>query len=369
MLEKTKNIFNFNSTATTEKTDFETELDSMETGETITFNVIQSWFNLIKTFFTSDSSFQIKENQVHLQRILQIEKALKTGKDFIQTIYLIITKTFDYITDFFFHKPDEIEVLCTTFSSWYAEYTTRCYSFIEEENDPTRPSMAINAIANDQTARAGLINLAKRGADLDLTLSKTSSPKLSEVKQRFAIALKTVRQLLEKVTAAYGKAKRTVPPIGLYFYGDSGVGKTSLIGHLMQTVHQMQKINITRNDFFYKNSSSPYWDSYDGQRICIYDDFLQSMDEQVRNALLADIVNLISPMVTYVNMANCDAKNKTQFTSNYVVFTSNVRPLLNIYEKYVASAPAILNRFHLQVEVTNKPDYVATGAVFDPHLF
>nr|CAJ2358124.1 Non structural polyprotein CDS [Astacus astacus] len=118
-----------------------------------------------------------------------------------------------------------------------------------------------------------------------------------------------------------------VPPVVVQLFGGSGVGKSGVAYPLMQEVLAVDGLHKDwANQIYCRNVEQEFWDGYDNQRVCYYDDFGQCRDSQTKpNLEFMEIVRTANIAPFPLHMAELSEKAKSRFTSRFVLLTSNVQ--------------------------------------------
>jgi hypothetical protein len=132
-----------------------------------------------------------------------------------------------------------------------------------------------------------------------------------------------------------GGSVRT-PPVGLYFWGEAGIGKSSFIEFLAAALYP----NIHPKGRSYgRNYSDAYWSRYHAQPVVFIDDYGTATDA---SELTQQIMQLISCVQYGLNMASVHEKGMP-FNSEVVILTSNKH--INSPHDGITHQPAFHRRF------------------------
>lgn len=131
-----------------------------------------------------------------------------------------------------------------------------------------------------------------------------------------------LQNLFDQVMALRGSGPVRQCPVGVYIYGDSFVGKTTVATKLAT------KLYPSWNTSYYnrtsENAKTTFWDGYKGEPVLMLDDFMAAASDEMVTTML----NLISPQPCTIPMASLDNANigikGSKFVSKVVIATSNL---------------------------------------------
>nr|QJI52022.1 MAG: hypothetical protein 1 [Dicistroviridae sp.] len=167
------------------------------------------------------------------------------------------------------------------------------------------------------------------------------------------------------------------PPVTVYLYGDTGVGKSSLTypfsAETLQRIvaNEKSEINIAENwesMIYMRCPEQEYWDGYKKQFVTIFDDYSQRMDAPANpNVELFEIIRASNCFPYPLHMAALDQKANTTFESKMIVVSSNLKTpdckSLNFPE-------ALHRRFDICVKVERKQGIqLPRKAEFRPDIY
>uniref|UniRef100_A0AAT9JHT1 Genome polyprotein n=1 Tax=Magellanic bog-moss seco-like virus TaxID=3115815 RepID=A0AAT9JHT1_9SECO len=140
-------------------------------------------------------------------------------------------------------------------------------------------------------------------------------------------AYKVTKQLLDDLHQFKGLGTARVDPFHISFFGESGIGKSTLVPQFCNDVLDFRgEPRIEGDDKYFRQPASKYWDGYYGQIMVIYDD----LAAVVHNDTPSDVTEMIQiKSNTACQVVMADIKEKgLHFTSKYIVSTTNV-PLMS----------------------------------------
>jgi len=131
-----------------------------------------------------------------------------------------------------------------------------------------------------------------------------------------------------------GSSKSRVAPVGIYFYGPTSIGKSTLVSSIAALLYPARE---TEDVVYSLNSTLKHWDSYRNQWGVLIDDYATTSGEDAK-ALNGMLLPLISTTAFVLPMAAIGDKGRT-FTSSAVFMTSNRPPSnaivgINNYEAF-----------------------------------
>lgn len=157
------------------------------------------------------------------------------------------------------------------------------------------------------------------------------------------------------------------PPITLYMYGDTGVGKSTLTYPLCATI--LKEIYTRENNtvmldalkknykemIYVRSSEQEFWDGYTQQLVTVFDDFNQRIDSTSNPSLeLFEIIRASNIFPYPLHMATIDEKSNTTFQSRVIVCSTNNK----IPQTESLNFPkALVRRFTKFIEVVRDPSY------------
>lgn len=159
-------------------------------------------------------------------------------------------------------------------------------------------------------------------------------------------------------------------PTAVYFMGDAGVGKSTLIPTFVSDVLNRLTPGVSHDghdSLYRRNMADEFWSGYRNQPACLLDDAFQMVDNDAIKGTCNEIINMINSCPYPLNMPSLAQKGVTQFTSNLVIFTSNRdldRSVQDI-KKTVFNWKAIRRRIHFIVHVRPREEFRGTRGELD----
>lgn len=149
-----------------------------------------------------------------------------------------------------------------------------------------------------------------------------------------------LRDIVEWYDTLYAKAfehgllpGRRHLPFVIWLAGDPGVGKSSLVMKLAESlVKTMLQDNATKTDlssYIYSfNTANKYFDGYNNQPVFIMNDYLQFTDQSEEQWLIKFADTIDCPLeVASVDNVETGVKGEVRFTSRIIIITSNTTHL------------------------------------------
>lgn len=147
-------------------------------------------------------------------------------------------------------------------------------------------------------------------------------------------------------------------PVAMYLFGHPGVGKSVATEVLKARIYKKylaDKGIKYESTAFTRRAKNEYWEGYTGQPIVILDDFGNVRDSQQKPVEEYEELEYMVNTAQYpLNMATLSLKGVTNFTSEYIIASSNQKfPEI----KSLVDPGAVYRRFHVWAEVTIDPAY------------
>jgi len=195
----------------------------------------------------------------------------------------------------------------------------------------------------------------------------------------FTPAVRYIERTLDEwkrlaLASAHKVSQSRVEPVVIQLYGESGIGKSTLVEVLAQDV-LFDRITWTgpddtiANHIFTRNPSSSYWDGYTGQQALLLDDFMQLVDTPTNpNPEILDMIRMKNTAPFPLPMAELSDKAKSFFRSKLVVVTTNT---LNFDAKSITYPQALARRIDVKVRVERPraPTTALDTSVYEFHLY
>lgn len=202
-------------------------------------------------------------------------------------------------------------------------------------------------------------NLYKRQMEISRQISDMKLPiKMTVSFHEHSKYLTQIHRAID-TTGAFGNKPRTVPPV-IWLYGESQIGKSYVTWPLAIEINNLfvkdvEEAKEFSKNIYFRNVEQEYWDGYNGQNICCYDDFAQIKDtENTPNPEFMELIRTGNIAPFPLHMAHLEDKRKTKFTSKVLLLSSN-NPELKVNS--LTHPDAVLNRITCMYKVTLKHEY------------
>lgn len=173
--------------------------------------------------------------------------------------------------------------------------------------------------------------------------------------------------LMKKATDhTVGATETRQKPVLSLFRGGTGVGKSELLHYLAadlltdmsiitREMSDEEIVNKVNTSVFSRQVETEYWDTYNNQPICLYDDFGQMVDSTSNpNLEFMEFIRAANRFPMTLHMAELSQKNVTFFTSRHMIATTN---LSSIHPVSLISPDAVQSRVDFAFQVTVAPEY------------
>lgn len=164
------------------------------------------------------------------------------------------------------------------------------------------------------------------------------------------------------------------PPVTIYLYGGTGVGKSSITypisAEILAGIFQREgnKTDLKKywdSMIYMRAPEQEYWDGYQNQMVTVFDDFSQQRDVEANpNVELFEIIRSANCFPYPLHMASIEQKATTTFTSKIIIASSNLqRPQVTSLN----FPDALRRRFDICVQVDRQ--FNGHTDKFDPSLY
>jgi len=130
--------------------------------------------------------------------------------------------------------------------------------------------------------------------------------------------LLTTTRALSNISAARSR----VEPVCLILHGDAGIGKTVITPYIANALNSCH--HLPYSSIWQPVLGSPYHDSFAGQNVTYFEDFLQEKDQTMSYASALSWFAMMSSVPYPMNCAELERKTTTFFSSRYVLISTNV---------------------------------------------
>jgi len=231
--------------------------------------------------------------------------------DVVTWVEGVFKKIIQYVkVNFFGHDPQEFEECIPKIKEWMTSVETFNH----------KPAFDVAAQTKD--GKFMLAHLYDRGTYLMDRYAKALTP---ELKMFIVQRMREAAKIQNEVETQFPEIKsvRTVPT-ALWMVGDSQIGKSRLQYLIATRLALEAGYTDVKSQMYQRCVENVYWDGYNGQLVCIYDDFLQMKDSiGAPNLELFEFIRGVGPFPYPLHMANIAAKASTFFTSRIILASTN----------------------------------------------
>lgn len=118
-------------------------------------------------------------------------------------------------------------------------------------------------------------------------------------------------------------ALKRCEPLGVFFLGTAGVGKSVAEDYLMQAISYLDGDQYSRMNAYSYNVDDPYFEGYAKQKFCFIDDMFATTDVAMRQKEALQIIHMINNVPYNLCMA-FGQKGANFFDSDYVFMSTNL---------------------------------------------
>lgn len=315
--------------------------------------IVKYLINVPTTFL--GTLWNSRQTDLVMKRISYLgDTKLSNGIDVIQFwIKDMIKKTHRWFLKAYFgiDAPADLDGMDHAINTWNDEVDTLLKQYYSSE------------IAWTESTWSVVYNLYSRG--LAFTRSKAYTQWKSDVWRVVA----KLGNLLEEFKK-HNKDGQSIrnPPVSLYLYGDTGVGKSALTYPLavkiLYKIFKREKNPISlkenwKNMIYMRSPEQEYWDGYENQFVTLFDDFNQQTDTASNPSTeLFEIIRASNCFPYPLHMASIEQKAVTNFSSKIIIASSNMQKPRT---ESLNFPTALERRFDVAVRVSRKPNVQLNG--------
>lgn len=177
------------------------------------------------------------------------------------------------------------------------------------------------------------------------------SPEVDVLRQSLESNRKNILEMINTVYRISKATKFRNTPFHIQLYGDAGIGKSTLMHHLVNNIRESYYPTMSQGASMYcPNEEDKFWPGYTGQPIIVVDEMYPILEAEI----LVKWLTIISNVPVMVPMAELSEKVQF-FESEWIISGTNV-----LYPKAsgVSCPEAVWRRRHLLVEVECDPDVI-----------
>lgn len=263
-------------------------------------------------------AFQIYPSKNKASAFISGLKNLKYASEGVERIVSLI---FSYISEawssLFGKVPGFISIGGPEMISWV------------DQIEQLAESAKMGTLRFSSTVHTRLRGLMRQGRSFEVEMDPRS-PEGRSVRQ--------CMKLLEKLYEPYKHRERTgqprQQPVSLLFRGESGVGKSFAVRPIIASIaarvlpeEQLSYLKENIDQLIYdRQFEHKYWDSYNSQFFCVFDDIFQAKDVagEPDNEVF-NIIRCADNTKTTLHMADLADKGVTQFDSHFIIGTTNLK--------------------------------------------
>jgi len=265
------------------------------------------------------------------------------------------------------------ECICNSFDYMYHWYYGEHYlkdkklldefdEFAKEFKEFCEIPEVESVIDKDLATAMKLENLHKKAKILEpLTLHIRTNPALSTCLAR---AFAKVNSLFESHRQTADLYATRIETVCCWLYGNSGQGKTKVYPHIVAGVYQLVRQECPGllpypygpAHVHHRNKLSQYWEGYERQFCCVWNEALEKEDPQERQRTLSEFLTACESGTFPLDMA-FERKGKAFFNSMLAMITSNFTDEHLRQESHMTFPEAIVRRRTLYLEVVRKADF------------
>ncbi len=197
-----------------------------------------------------------------------------------------------------------------------------------------------------------------------LQKSVPPGPEYADSRKMLSLAMVELHPLIMKMKRSnvYSNGPRS-EPLGIMLAGPPGVGKSQCLVPLQIAVtaavlpeDQLEDFKINHNDFMYNRiSENVFFDSYNGQFNCNFDDLGQMKDVAgVSNSSYMEVIRMVNSCSYDLHMAHLEDKGNINFRSQLIWATTNTR---RFRLSSITDDKAFCRRFKVSYLAVPKPEY------------
>jgi hypothetical protein len=219
-------------------------------------------------------------------------------------------------------------------------------------------------VRDDKTVIQQVNTLNDRGNEIVKQLDSLRIPAISRTRVTASMQFLAQARTIAAGSSA-GGAKQRISPIVIHFYGDSGAGKSSMLGFLNTDL--LKSLGCTdpsdlANKVYYRRALTENWDGFRNGTLGVVCDDFGSVKDSINNpnAQVYEAINMNNTAHFPLPMAHLSEKGQINMDCRYVVWTTN-RSQFSF--ESLTNPEAIRNRVDLKFHMMVHPDYVKTKVI------
>jgi hypothetical protein len=266
------------------------------------------------------------------------------------------TSAFLYIAESLFFLIDKIIQICEkrNFGLLFAQED----KVLKAEELFAKCVDGVKAYREDKLASASLTE-----HDLDVTLTETENFLKDQLKcvsladrQYYSLKFQKISALKNEFNRERNNESLRERPFSFLFYGDSGVGKSTMLNYILKALYQTNNFEFNDKSIVSLNTSDKFQSEYRSHHITVVlDDIANVKPDFNQVSPLQIVIDIVNNQPKYALMAEADMKGKISFRPKIVVGTTNIKRLQA--EVYSNNTTSILSRFEYIITVAVRPEF------------
>jgi hypothetical protein len=156
-------------------------------------------------------------------------------------------------------------------------------------------------------------------------------------------------------------------PFSILLYGDSGIGKSTLISLLFTHYGKKRKLNTDPTFMYTKNPVAKYWDGFKTSQWAVCFDDIAFMNPTIASAggdpTCMEVIQVINAVPFTPDQASIELKGKNPLRSEFVIGTTNTSHMNAFF--YFSCPSAMQRRFPYVITVAVKPEFKNANGMLD----
>nr|WKV34516.1 MAG: RNA-dependent RNA polymerase [Riboviria sp.] len=310
--------------------------------DTVPENLLVVMIKFITTIFDKKTKIEVNADDIRVKRIRQLWFMVQS----MTGLYNFLEKAFELAKEYAITLMTGVPLAHTQIETLYPNFI----DWFERVDQIYEDCGLIKVRRSDELAQE-VSALWKKGNDMLSSFSLMKMP--TNLVRVFMVKYNQCKELFDESRSLIYYDKPRVPPFMLYLFGASGVGKSTIVSLISDSMAHMSGLQ-GHNHMYMRVSGGKYWDNYTNQFCCVIDDAYQSCAIEDCIAESMAIIRCTNNMPYPLDMAHLVDKGNVRFDSKLLIVTSNSQ---NPVESGVQHVEAVLRRRDLVVEVKLKDEY------------
>jgi hypothetical protein len=221
-------------------------------------------------------------------------------------------------------------------------------------------------LRQDESIREDIKSTYVKAIGLSRKISKMPGNK--DLVHSFNIHFGVFKELFMRVIALGPEATGArIPPFVVLLTGGTAVGKTTIQRAVARDLLRALGLKIENDEqackhIYNRNIEQEFWDGYNFQEVCVYDDFGQMKDSANNpNLEFMEVIRTNNTSPFNLHMADLSSKDCTPFTSSIVILSSNTHYL---DPKSLTCSDAFRRRIDFAIEMKRNENLELDGRAF-----